>query len=96
MTARSLPAMPESLTHESASLFVQECVKAVRLSAPNPDTPWTLNASSLTHFDSAALASLLAVHRRVRSRGERLQLVALPERLQDLATLYGVRDLLPA
>jgi len=94
-TVRSLPALPSSLTHEQADAFVQSCATALQAARPLPGAVWAIEAASLAHFDSAALAALLAVHRLVRGRGETLQLAAMPQRLHDLATLYGVRDLLP-
>lgn len=91
-----LPVMPASLTHESAHVYVRDCSLAMSRAEPVSGGVWALDASSLSHFDSAVLAALLAVQRDIRNRGESLQLIAWPERLHNLATLYGVRDLLPA
>ncbi|MCD8515027.1 MAG: STAS domain-containing protein [Burkholderiaceae bacterium] len=94
-TVRSLPALPSALTHEQAHAFVLSCTTAMKAVQPQPGAVWAIEAAELSHFDSAALAALLAVHRLVKGRGETLQLAAMPQRLHDLATLYGVRDLLP-
>lgn len=96
MVDHPLPAAPATLTHESAIAYLHDCLETLRRSSAGSEASWTLDVSGLTHFDSAALAALLAVHRTVRGRGERLRLTGLPTRLSDLATLYGVRDLLPA
>ncbi len=91
---RSLPALPARLTHEQADAFARSCATALHATQPRPGAVWVVDAAALAHFDSAALAALLAVHRQLQARGETLQLAAMPQRLHDLATLYGVRDLL--
>jgi len=99
-----LPALPASLRHEQADAYVQRCRVAIERSAA-PDAAaapapagavWPLDAAALQHFDSAALAALLAVSRLVRARGGRLQVQQMPLRLRELATLYGVSELLAA
>lgn len=54
-----------------------------------------LDASALTHFDSAALAVLLECQRLAQSSGRRLALRQAPPKLKALAKLYGVDTLLP-
>ena len=54
----------------------------------------SIDASALQQFDSAALAVLLACRRLVHQRGQSLQVVGLSTRLEALARLYGVHDLL--
>ncbi len=54
----------------------------------------TLNASALTHFDSSALAVVLACRRTVLGCGGEFQLINLPEPLLALAQVYGVTELL--
>jgi phospholipid transport system transporter-binding protein len=53
-----------------------------------------LDASPLTSFDSSALACLIEVRRRVIAWGGQLQIRGLPDRLQRLAQVYGLADLL--
>jgi len=53
-----------------------------------------LDASALTEFDSSALAVLLGLRREVVARGSALQVEGMSPRLRELASLYGVMDLL--
>lgn len=89
----TLPAMPASLTHGLADAFVSDCLSAME-QAPQAGV-WTLDASGLVSFDSSALAALLSVRRAVLGQGGELRVQHLPERLRELATLYGVAQLLP-
>jgi phospholipid transport system transporter-binding protein len=52
--------------------------------------------SALEQFDSSVLAVLLDCRRRVVAMGWRFTVAHLPERLRQLAGLYGVAELLPA
>lgn len=54
------------------------------------------DASALKEFDSSALAVLLACRRQVMAAGKGFSVRGLPDRLRQLAGLYGVQDLLPA
>jgi phospholipid transport system transporter-binding protein len=53
-----------------------------------------LDASALLHFDSSALAVILACRRAVLAQGAKLQVTGLPQRAQALAEVYGLRALL--
>jgi phospholipid transport system transporter-binding protein len=53
-----------------------------------------VDASTLTQIDSSALAVLLELKRQATERGLRFEVRGAPPRLQDLARLYGVQDLL--
>jgi phospholipid transport system transporter-binding protein len=55
-----------------------------------------LDASDLQQFDSSALAVLLACRREALSLGRSLRVEGLSEPLRELASLYGVLDLLQA
>jgi phospholipid transport system transporter-binding protein len=55
-----------------------------------------VDAAALTRFDSAALAVLLELRREVLALGKQFAIRCLPPRLADLATLYGIDELLPA
>ena len=55
-----------------------------------------VDASALGHFDSAALAVLLEFRRNSIAAGKHFKLNGLPTRLGNLATLYGVGELLEA
>lgn len=53
-----------------------------------------VDGHALSTFDSSALAVLLECQRQVRRRGWQVQWVALPSRLQELARLYGLGEVL--
>lgn len=55
-----------------------------------------VNAGSLQVFDSSALSVLLELRRRLLTQGKALQVSGWPRRLEDLASLYGVHELLAA
>ncbi len=102
---RSLPDLPQRLTHEQADAYVQRCLALMEsdVAAPTAAAPaqtgaahWSLDAAALQHFDSSALAALLAVARLLQARGGRLQVLHMPLRLRELAALYGVSELLAA
>ena len=54
------------------------------------------DASALLRFDSSALAVLLECRRQALAMGKTFAVQGLPARLLELATLYGVAELLPA
>ena len=83
--------LPAQLTyaHAAASLHM------LRLAARGDSGDALLaDASALTHFDSSALAVLLDVRREGLRQGRRLRVLGMPERLRNLADLYGVLALL--
>ena len=51
-------------------------------------------ASALADLDTAAIAVLLDCRRQAQAAGKTLQVVGAPAKLAQLATLYGVADLL--
>jgi len=48
----------------------------------------------LQHFDSSALALILGLRRHCQAAGRPLRLQGSSERLQGLAKLYGVAELM--
>ena len=82
-------AMPALLTHAQANACV--AAYAAHVGAGHGGS---VDASALQQFDSAALAVLLACRRLALERGQALQVVGLSTRLQALARLYGVHELL--
>lgn len=85
--------LPARLTHDLAAPAVQAL--GVML-AGEAGTEVVADASALQEFDSSALAVLLACRRQVLAAGKVFAVRALPDRLRQLAGLYGVQDLLPA
>ncbi|HWH84163.1 MAG TPA: STAS domain-containing protein [Burkholderiaceae bacterium] len=55
-----------------------------------------IDASSLAHFDSSALAVLIECQRAAEGWGKPFALRGAPPKLVALARLYGVDTLLPA
>jgi phospholipid transport system transporter-binding protein len=53
-----------------------------------------IDASTLASFDSTVLACLMEIRRRAQMLGTRVQITGLPDRLQRLAKVYGLADLL--
>lgn len=71
-------------------------MQLVQALASTQDRVVLLDASALQEFDSSALAVLLACRREAQTLGRSLQVQGLSGRLQELATLYGVLELLQA
>jgi phospholipid transport system transporter-binding protein len=57
------------------------------------DAP-VIDASALVDLDTAAIALLLDCRRQAQAVGKPLQVVGAPPKLAQLATLYGVAELL--
>ena len=53
-----------------------------------------MDASALTAFDSATIALLMQAQRLARAAGRDFVVVNMPPKLVELASLYGVDDLL--
>lgn len=53
-----------------------------------------IDAAALRDFDTSAVALLLEASRRARVRGVQLQVLNAPDKLRELARLYGVDGLL--
>ncbi len=85
--------LPPTLLHAQANA----CLAQWLVQLKNPATgPVVLDASALVEFDSSALAVMLGLRREVLAQGRSLQVMGMSPRLQELATLYGVQDLLPS
>jgi phospholipid transport system transporter-binding protein len=85
--------LPAELTHAEATACCRMLAQALR-SDPSPQA--VADASALRHFDSSALAVLLECRREALALGKTFAVNQLTPRLRDLATLYGVGELLPA
>ena len=83
--------LPTSLLHDQANACLAQWVKQLPAALPSAVA---LDASALVEFDSSALAVLLGLRRELVSRGSALQVDSMPQRLRELAALYGVMDLL--
>jgi phospholipid transport system transporter-binding protein len=80
-------SLPATLTHAQAT---QQLAQWESLLATSGAEPVTVDCAALQHFDSAALALVLELARRARARGGSLHLRTVPQRLHDLAAVYGL------
>lgn len=94
--------LPAQLTHESVvdtlRLF-EQTIQMAEDAQSKADTvakvtPLVIDGAALAHFDSSAVALLLACRRIAQKQGRRLAFQAMPEKLVALERLYGVADLL--
>ena len=84
--------LPASLTHAQAAELAPRLKQLVQAEA----SALVVDASALQVFDSSALAVLLASRREALAEGKGFSVQGLPARLRQLATLYGVSELIPA
>ena len=82
--------LPERLTLADAN----QVLSALQAALPPGDAAVVVDAAPLQELDSAVLAVLLALRRRPEMRGRALHVEGAPERLVELAQLYGVAELL--
>jgi phospholipid transport system transporter-binding protein len=83
--------LPADLTRGQANACLQMLVQGLRAL---PDKQVVVDAGALQRFDSSALAVLLELRRESQAQGKSLTMQALPARLQDLATAYGIAELM--
>ena len=85
--------LPAELTHEHAPACCRMLAQALRA---QPEKAVVVDASALRRFDSSALAVLVECRRDSLAVGKTFAVSRMPARLADLASLYGVAELLPA
>lgn len=85
--------LPADLTRTQANACLKMLLQGLQ-SEPGPLV--VVDATALGRFDSAALAVLLECRREGLHLGKMVAVRAMPQRLRDLATLYGIAELLPA
>ncbi len=85
--------LPAELTHDQAVACARMLAQALR---SDTETSVVADAGSLSRFDSSALAVLLECRREALALGKTFSVTRMPSRLRDLASLYGVAQLLPA
>ncbi len=83
--------LPADLTRNQASACLRMLVQGLHALT---DKEMVVDASALTRFDSSALAVLLELRREGQAQGASLSIRSLPARLHDLATVYGIAELL--
>lgn len=85
--------LPTRLTHDEAP----DCMRMLQHGlAGQHGSSAVIDASALAQFDSSALAVLLECRREASALGRGFAVRGLPQRLRELATLYGIAGLLPA
>ena len=89
VTALTLPAV---LTHAESAAFASGLKPPLFAQADEV----VADAGALQQFDSSALALLLECRRQALAAGKRFTVRSAPQRLRELALLYGVADLSPA
>jgi phospholipid transport system transporter-binding protein len=91
--------LPESLTHDEAPAAARQLVQALQAAGSGLPSAgrlkWVIDASNLRRFDSSALAVLLECRRVAQERGGGIELTGAPSKLDQLARLYRLDDLLP-
>ncbi len=84
--------LPDRLTLAEARGAAQAL--AAQAAAQPAGAALVVEASALARFDSSALAVLMEVRRRAEAGGRTLRVAGAPPRLQALARLYGVAEVL--
>jgi phospholipid transport system transporter-binding protein len=92
--AATVLRLPAIVTHARANACTKALREALRLSQGAPVV--RVDAGALQQFDSSVLAVLLDCRRDVVAMGWQFEVDRLPERLRQLAALYGVVELIPA
>ena len=84
-------ALPATLTLRDA----QSALDALRQSfAADGDAVWRIDAAPVVQLDTSALAVLLECARMAAAAQRKLEIVNTPQRMTELAHLYGVDGLL--
>jgi phospholipid transport system transporter-binding protein len=86
-------SLPAELTQTQARACLGALAQGLRAAAGQTVV---VDASALERFDSAALAVLLELRRQSLALGKAFAVAHMPARLADLATLYGIGELLTA
>ena len=83
-------ALPSTLTMAEA----RAAVRALEPAVGQGSAELVIDAGALKEFDSAAIAALLELRRQAKAVGRSLSVTGAPQTMFDLATLYGVAELL--
>jgi len=84
--------LPATLTSREARVTLRMLKQA--LQSEGSEGPVVVEASSLQHLDSAALAVLLEIERLAGAWGRSFAVRGVPAKLAALAKLYGVDKLM--
>ena len=83
--------LPAELTHAQANACARMLSQALRA---RPEAGVVADAAALERFDSSALAVLLDCRREAMVVGKTFSVANMTPRLRELASLYGVAELL--
>ena len=83
--------LPAVVTHAQAL----EAARGLKAQVATQVDGVLLDVSALTQFDSSALAVMLACRREAVAQGKSFAVQGLPQKLGQLAGLYGVAELIP-
>jgi phospholipid transport system transporter-binding protein len=83
--------LPSELMHAQANACLRMLVQGLRSQS---GAAIIVDAAGLGRFDSSVLAVLLEFRRECLAAGKRLSVSGLPDRLCDVAGLYGIGELL--
>ena len=86
--------LPPQLSHDEAAACSRMLLQALRSEPAQQGA--VADAAPLQTFDSSALAVLLECRREALAHGRAFAVVNMPERLRELAAVYGVSELLAA
>lgn len=92
-TNAALASLPQRLTAAQAGACLAP-LEALLRQQPGPRVQ--LQADALQVFDSAAVAVVLELRRRLQAQGKQLALCAAPARFAELLRIYGLSELLLA
>ena len=83
-------SLPSTLTQFTAT----DCLRDLSDALGREPAAVVVDAARLVHFDSVALAVLLALRRESLKLGKTFTIANMAARLKDLARLYGIAELL--
>ena len=83
-------SLPSTLTQNEASACLAQLTSGLGVEPAQV----VVDAALLRSFDSSALAVLLEFRRECARAGKHFVVQGLPQRLRDLAALYGIEGLL--
>ena len=87
--------LPKRIGHDNVELLLQQLQQQAQTqSAETAVDTLEVDASALQQFDSSALALLLALLRTTQQNRRQWRVAHPSARLSDLATLYGLDELL--
>jgi phospholipid transport system transporter-binding protein len=84
-------SFPAVVTHAQA----RETARLLKAEIAAQANGVVFDASALTQFDSSALAVMLACRREAMAAGKSFAVKGMPLKLSQLASLYGVAELIP-